>query len=224
MTSIKENLQQIKASLPENVCLVAVSKLHPVEELTEAYNAGQRVFGENKVQELLPKQAVMPNDIEWHLIGHLQTNKVKNIVPFVSLIHGVDSFKLLKEIDKQAQKADRIVDCLLQIHIAQEESKFGFSEEEVRDMLSDSEYQGLSNIRIRGLMGMASFTENEAQVRKEFKGLKQLFDTIKRSYFTDNANFNILSMGMSGDYKIAIEEGSTMVRIGSSIFGERNYQ
>lgn len=222
--SITENLQQIKSSLPAHVCLVAVSKLHPVEELTEAYNAGQRVFGENKVQELVPKYEAMPKDIEWHLIGHLQTNKVKYIAPFVTLIHGVDSFKLLAEIDKQAKKIDRIIDCLLQIHIAQEESKFGFSEDEARVMLTDGAYSELSNIRIRGLMGMASFTDNEAQVRKEFKDLKQLFDSLKCSFFKDNAEFNILSMGMSEDYKIAIEEGSTMVRIGSSIFGARSYQ
>ncbi len=221
--SVTENLRQIKASLPEHVCLVAVSKLHPVEAIMEAYNTGQRVFGENKVQELLPKYEAMPKDIEWHLIGHLQTNKVKYVVPFVSLIHGVDSFKLLAEIDKQAKKIDKVVDCLLQIYIAQEESKFGFSDDEVNAMLTDNAYQELSNIRIRGLMGMASFTENEVQVRNEFKGLRQLFDALKRSYFNDDTDFNILSMGMSQDYRIAIEEGSTMVRIGSSIFGERNY-
>ncbi len=222
--SVTENLKQIKASLPQHVCLVAVSKLHPIETIAEAYDAGQRILGENKVQELLPKYEQMPKDIKWHLIGHLQTNKVKYIVPFVSLIHGVDSFKLLAEIDKQAKKIGRTVDCLLQIHIAQEESKFGFSEDEVKAMLTDDTYSKLHNIRICGLMGMASFSDNEAQVRSEFKGLKQLFDELKRSYFNNNADFNTLSMGMSEDYKIAIEEGSTMVRIGSSIFGARSYQ
>ncbi|MDR0660884.1 MAG: YggS family pyridoxal phosphate-dependent enzyme [Prevotellaceae bacterium] len=224
MSNIKDNLLQIKSSLPGHVRMVAVSKLHPVSELIEAYEAGQRIFGENKVQELLLKQEAMPKDIQWHLIGHLQTNKVKYVVPFASLIHGIDSLKLLKEVDKQANKIDKTVDCLLQIHIAQEESKFGFSDDEVKEVLSNNGFEELGNVRIRGLMGMATFTENEDQVRKEFKGLKQLFNELKATFFVDNTEFDILSMGMSNDYKIAIEEGSTMVRIGSSIFGERNYQ
>lgn len=223
MLSITDSLLQLKTALPDNVTLVAVSKLHPIEQLAEAYQAGQRIFGESKVQELLPKQAAMSGDVQWHFIGHLQTNKVKDIVPFISLIHGVDSFKLLKEIDKQAKKQGKLIDCLIQMHIAQEESKFGFSEDEVKDMLSDSVYQEFNNIRIRGLMGMASFIEDEEQVRSEFRSLKQLFDTFRCSYFKDSPHFDILSMGMSGDYKIAVEEGSTMVRIGSSIFGERSY-
>ena len=221
MSSITENLLQVKASLPSHVTMVAVSKLNPIESLTEAYQAGQRIFGESRVQELLPKQAAMPNDTQWHFIGHLQTNKIKDIAPFISLIHGVDSFRLLKEVDKQAKRNDRVIDCLIQMHIAQEDSKYGFSEDEVKAMLLDSAYQELKNIRIRGLMGMASFTENEAQVRSEFRGLKQLFDTLKNSDFKDSTDFTILSMGMSGDYGLAVEEGSTMVRVGSSIFGAR---
>lgn len=221
MSAITENLLRIKASLPKTVTLVAVSKLHPIEQLTEAYEAGQRVFGESRVQELLPKQEAMPNDIQWHFIGHLQSNKVKYITPFISLIHGVDSFRLLKEIDRQAKKQARTIDCLIQIHVAQEENKFGFSEDEAKEMLSGNEYQELKNIRIRGLMGMASFTANETQVQKEFRNLKQLFDRLKDLHFKHNADFDTLSMGMSGDYKLAIEEGSTMVRVGSSIFGAR---
>lgn len=223
MSSITENLQQIKATLPEHVCLVAVSKLHPIEELKEAYQAGQRVFGESKVQELLPKHAAMPNNVQWHFIGHLQTNKVKDIVSIVDLIHGIDSLKLLKEVDKQASKQNKKVRCLLQIHIAQEESKFGFSADEVRSLLSDGLLGDISNASICGLMGMATFTENKELVRKEFGELKQLFDELKSSYFADRSEFTILSMGMSNDYLLAVDEGSTMVRVGSSIFGERVY-
>ncbi|HLA55073.1 MAG TPA: YggS family pyridoxal phosphate-dependent enzyme [Flavobacterium sp.] len=213
--SIKSNLSEIKAGLPSSVTLVAVSKTKPVAELMEAYDAGQRIFGENKIQEMATKFAEMPKDIQWHMIGHVQTNKVKIMAPFVTLIHGVDSLKLLEEIDKQAKKNNRIIDCLLQVYIAEEETKFGFDEKELAVLLQSDDYKKLENIKVKGLMGMATFTENMVQVRKEFTHLKALFDK--------NPEFSILSMGMSGDYQIAIECGSTMVRIGSSIFGNRNY-
>lgn len=217
---IAENLLQIRKELPNSVCLVAVSKTKPVEQLMEAYNAGQRIFGENKVQELCAKAELMPDNIEWHMIGHLQSNKVKYIAPFVSLIHGVDSFKLLKEINKQGAKNDRKIPCLLQFHIAQEETKFGFNMTEVNQLLSSTEFADLTNIEIKGVMGMATFTDNEAQVRAEFAYLKKCFDELKSAHFQTD-QFEVISMGMSGDYKLAIEEGSTMVRIGSSIFGGR---
>ncbi len=217
--NITANLQQIKASIPEHVTLVAVSKTKPNEAILEAYQAGQRIFGENKVQELTEKYESLPKDIEWHMIGHLQSNKVKYIAPFVSLIHGVDSFKLLKEINKRAAQNERIINCLLQIHIAEEDTKFGFNEKEVIELIKSEAFQHLKNIKVVGLMGMATFTENENQIRKEFKTLKNLFDKFQIS----NHQFQILSIGMSGDYQIAIEEGSTMIRVGSSIFGERNY-
>lgn len=217
--NITENLQQIKASIPEHVTLVAVSKTKPNAAVLEAYQTGQRIFGENKVQELTEKYESLPRDIEWHMIGHLQSNKVKYIAPFVSLIHGVDSFKLLKEINKRAAQNERVINCLLQIHIAEEATKFGFDEKEVIELLQSEAFQHLKNIKIVGLMGMATFTDNENQIRKEFKTLKNLFDKFQIS----NLQFQILSMGMSGDYQIAIEEGSTMIRVGSSIFGERNY-
>ena len=217
--NITKNLQQIKASIPEHVTLVAVSKTKPNEAISEAYQAGQRVFGENKVQELTEKYESLPKDIEWHMIGHLQSNKVKYIAPFVSLIHGVDSFKLLKEINKRAAQNERVINCLLQIHIAEEDTKFGFDEKEVIELIKSEAFQDLKNIKIVGLMGMATFTDDENQIRKEFKSLKNLFDKLQIS----NHQFQILSMGMSGDYQIAIEEGSTMIRVGSSIFGERNY-
>ncbi|QKJ64051.1 YggS family pyridoxal phosphate-dependent enzyme [Flavobacterium sp. M31R6] len=215
--SIQSNLQNIKSTLPELVTLVAVSKTKPVSDLMEAYNAGQRVFGENKIQEMVDKWEQMPKDIEWHMIGHVQTNKVKFMAPFVSLIHGVDSLKLLEEIDKQALKNNRIIDCLLQIYIAEEESKFGLDEEELTTLLASPTFKEMKNIRIVGLMGMATFTDNQNQIKKEFTHLKSIFDqsTIHNSQFT------ILSMGMSGDYQLAISCGSTMVRIGSSIFGGR---
>lgn len=222
--SIQTNLQEVKKSLPEGVTLVAVSKTHPSEKVMEAYNAGQRIFGENKVQELVGKYETMPKDIEWHLIGHLQTNKVKYITPFVSLIHSVDSLKLLQAIDKEAQKVNRVIDCLLQVHIAEEETKFGFSFDEVYEVLNSADYRQLHNVNVVGLMGMATFTDNTNQVRKEFRSLKGLFDKLKEQYFSENDNFKVLSMGMSGDYKIAVEEGSTMVRVGSSIFGARDYK
>jgi pyridoxal phosphate enzyme (YggS family) len=217
--SIKENLAEIRKQLPVHVVLVAVSKTKPVSDMLEAYNAGQRVFGENKIQEMSDKYAQLPKDIQWHMIGHVQTNKVKDMAPFVSLIHGVDSLKLLHEINKQAKKNNRIIDCLLQIHIAEEETKFGFSEIELTEILASSEFENLKNIKVKGLMGMATFTDNQDKVRSEFNVLKSLFD----KFSTQIPEFSILSMGMSSDYSLAIECGSTMVRIGSSIFGSRNY-
>lgn len=221
--SIAENLNKIKSKMPEHVTLVAISKTHPAEVVMEAYNAGQRVFGENKVQELVAKSEVMPKDIKWHLVGHLQTNKVKYVAPFVHLIHSVDSAKLLKEIDKQGRKNNRVIDCLLQVHIAEEETKFGLSVDELHSLLSDFFAAKYNNVRIVGLMGMATFTDNMQQVAKEFRGLSQTFKQVKEKYFSDDNQFKALSMGMSGDYEIAIAEGSTMVRVGSSIFGARNY-
>lgn len=218
--SITQNLQHIKSTLPEHVTLVAVSKTKPVSDLMEAYNAGQRVFGENYVQELVDKQPQLPKDVAWHFIGHLQSNKVKYIAPFVRLIHGVDSLKLLQEINKQALKNNRVIDCLLQIYIAEEESKFGLDETELRAILSSEELKNLKNIKIVGLMGMSTFTDNQAQVKKEFQNLKAVFDKYK-TLKTENCDLKTLSMGMSGDYQLAIECGSTMVRIGSSIFGVR---
>lgn len=221
--SIEENLLRIKSTIPANVSLIAVSKTHPADVVMEAYNVGQRVFGENKVQELAGKASEMPDDIEWHMIGHLQSNKVKYIAPFVSLIHGVDSFKLLKVIDKEAAKNNRIIPCLLQVHIASEETKFGFSPEELKFALQTGEHHQYKNVEIRGLMGMATFTDDEKVIRSEFRALKQLFDELKESYFKDVLTFREVSMGMSDDYQIAIEEGSTMVRVGSAIFGTREY-
>lgn len=215
MMSISENIKHITSQIPENVTLIAVSKTKPNEMLLEAYESGQRHFGENYVQELVDKEAKLPKDIHWHFIGHLQSNKVKYIAPFVYLIHGVDSFSLLKEINKQAQKNNRVIDCLLQIYIAQEETKFGLDFKEASDILNSVEFKELKNIQIKGFMAMASNTENEVQIRKEFKSLKEF-----SKQFPD---YNTLSFGMSGDYLLAIEEGSTMIRVGSSIFGERNY-
>ena len=218
--SIKDNILQIKASLPANVTLVAVSKTKTIPHLMEAYNAGQRIFGENKIQEMTEKWEQMPKDIQWQMIGHLQTNKVKYIAQYVSLIHGVDSLKLLQEINKQAAKHNRIIHCLLQMHIAQEETKFGLDENELHKILNSNEFKSLQNIKIVGLMGMATFTDNQSQIKKEFQHLKCIFDKYK-SLKTENCQLKTISMGMSGDYKLAIECGSTMVRIGSSIFGER---
>ncbi len=220
--SIAENLNLIKANLPANVQLVAVSKTKPAELLMEAYQVGQRAFGENKVQEIVWKHEDLPKDIEWHFIGHLQTNKVKYIAPFVHLIHGVDSFKLLKTIDAEAKKVNRIIPCLLQFYIADEETKFGFSMEEAVEMLKSTELKSMKNSSISGVMGMATYTDDENQIRKEFAHLKTIFDYLKSDYFAEVDDFKDISMGMSGDYKIAIEEGSTMIRIGSTIFGERN--
>lgn len=216
--SIAENILSIQSTLPAQVTLVAVSKTKPIAALMEAYDAGQRIFGENKIQEMAEKCEAMPKDIQWHMIGHVQTNKVKFMAPFVNLIHGVDSLKLVQEINKQAVKADRVIDCLLQIHIAEEETKFGLDEQELTSLLSSSEFKEMRNIRIVGLMGMATFTDNKDQIKKEFTHLKSIFD----SFSVHNSQFTVLSMGMSGDYQLAIECGSTMVRIGSSIFGGRN--
>lgn len=217
--SVAENLKKIKAELPANVTLIAVSKTKPVELIKEAYDAGQRDFGENYIQELEDKHKQLPTDIRWHAIGHLQSNKVKYIAPFVHLVHAVDSLKLLQEINKQALKNNRVIDCLLQIYIAQEETKFGFSFGECENLFQSDELKQLKNIRIVGFMGMATNTENETQIKNEFHSLRELFSKLSIS----NLQLSILSMGMSSDYKIAIEEGSTMIRIGSSIFGERNY-
>ena len=220
--SIQNNLQSIQASLPEKVTLVAVSKTKPVSDLMEAYEAGQRIFGENKIQEMTEKWEAMPKDIQWHMIGHVQTNKVKYMAPYVHLIHGVDSLKLLQEINKQAQKNNRIIDCLLQVYIAEEESKFGLDEKEVNEILEymQNEKNEMNHVRIVGLMGMATFTNNPVQVEKEFSRLKTIFDSYS-DLNTNNCQLNTLSMGMSGDYALAIKCGSTMVRIGSSIFGGR---
>ncbi len=218
--SIANNLLQIKSSLPENVTLVAVSKTKPVTDLMEAYDAGQRIFGENKIQEMTEKWQQMPKDIEWHMIGHVQSNKVKYMIPYVKLIHGVDSLKLLKEINRLATKWRKKVDCLLQIHIAEEETKFGLDENELVKILNSEEFKEMTNIKVVGLMGMATFTDNQEQIKREFQHLKSIFDKYK-TQTTDNCQLNILSMGMSGDYQLAIECGSTMVRIGSSIFGTR---
>lgn len=218
--SIAQNLLKIKATLAEHVTLVAVSKTKPISDLMEAYEAGQRIFGENKIQEMTEKWEAMPKDIQWHMIGHVQTNKVKFMAQFVSLIHGVDSLKLLEEINKQALKNNRIIDCLLQIYIAEEESKFGLDAEELNEILASESFQKMKNIRIIGLMGMATFTDNQSQIKKEFTHLKSIFDDLK-SKQTTNLQLNTISMGMSGDYKLAIDCGSTMVRIGSSIFGGR---
>lgn len=221
---IKANLEQVKKSFQNPNCkLVAVSKTKPLADLQAAYAAGIRDFGENKVQEIQAKQPEMPADTRWHMIGHLQSNKIKYIAPFIHLIHGVDSFKLLVEIDKQGKKIDRPIPVLLQIHIATEESKFGFDLDELEAMLASPEFTNLTHVQIQGLMGMASFTESQEQIRTEFRGLKQLYENLKKRALPSFVNLHELSMGMSGDYQIAQEEGSTMVRIGSSIFGARNY-
>lgn len=219
--SIKNNLHTIKSSLPSHVTLVAVSKTKPVIDLMEAYDAGQRIFGENKIQEMAAKYEEMPKDVEWHMIGHVQTNKVKYMAPFVSLVHGVDSLKLLKEIDKQAAKHNRVINCLLQMHIAEEETKFGMDEQELNELLASGDFRQMQNIKVTGLMGMATFTEDEARIKKEFTHLKTIFDRLQSQPETHNFKPVTLSMGMSGDYQLAIDCGSTMVRIGSSIFGPR---
>ncbi len=221
--SVTENIDQIKANLPGHVQLVAVSKTKPAELLMEAYNHGIRAFGENKVQEMVRKYEELPKDIEWHFIGHMQTNKVKYIAPFVHLIHAVDSFKLLKTIDAEAEKANRIIPCLLQFHIAEEETKFGLSMDEANDVLNSDEFKRLEYVEISGIMGMATYTDDENQIRKEFARLKTYFERLKSVFFAGEPVFKEISMGMSGDYRLAVEEGSTMVRIGSTIFGEREY-
>lgn len=216
---IAENLHQVLSSLPRQVSLVAVSKTKPEADIEAAYAAGQRIFGENKIQEMTRKQEALPKDIEWHMIGHVQSNKVKYMAPYVALIHGVDREKLLKEIDKQAAKNNRVIDCLLQMHIAEEETKFGLDGQELNQILSHQKAGAYPNVRLVGLMGMATFTEDQMQIRSEFAQLKQHFDHAAKQL----DHCSILSMGMSGDYPIAIEEGSTMIRVGSKIFGKRNY-
>ena len=221
MTSIAQHIKELQASLPEGVTLVAVSKFHPVEALQEAYDAGQRIFGESRAQELVAKARVLPKDIEWHFIGPLQSNKVKDIAPFIHLIHSIDSVKLLQEVNKQAAKHDRVIRVLLEIHVAEEETKHGFSVEECRELAAH--LPELPHVSISGIMGMATQTDDEAQIRREFRTLHQLFEELKAGAFKDSDDFSILSMGMSHDYRIAIEEGSTMVRVGTYIFGEREY-
>ena len=217
---IQNNLHKIKSSLPRQVTLIVVTKTHPVNKLQEVYDAGHKIFGENKVQELVDKYEALPKDIEWHLIGHLQSNKVKYIAPFVSFIHSVDSLKLLQEINKQAEKNNRIINCLLQIYIAKEETKFGLSFEEAEQLINSKELQDLKNIKITGFMGMATNTENKEQINNEFKSLKQFYDKFS-NFSIFNLQLSNLSMGMSSDYLMAIEQGSTMIRVGSSIFGQR---
>ena len=221
MTSIAQHIKELQASLPAGVTLVAVSKFHPVEALQEAYDAGQRIFGESRAQELVAKARVLPKDIEWHFIGPLQSNKVKDIAPFIHLIHSIDSVKLLQEVNKQAAKHDRVIRVLLEIHVAEEETKHGFSVEECRELAAH--LPELPHVSISGIMGMATQTDDEAQIRREFRTLHQLYEELKAGAFKDSDDFSILSMGMSHDYRIAIEEGSTMVRVGTYIFGEREY-
>lgn len=223
MSLISDNLARVRQDIPQGVRLVCVSKFHPAESIEEAYRAGERLFGESRVQELVDKQPVLPKDIQWHFIGHLQTNKVKFLVPFVDLIHGVDSMKLLQEIDRQAAKIVRRVDCLLQVHIATEDTKFGFSPDEIEMLFAEMDWSTLPNIRICGLMGMATFTDNHDLVSSEFRLLSSLYSKIKEQYFANQDHFKELSMGMSDDFRLAIAEGSTLVRIGSSIFGSRSY-
>ncbi len=218
-----EKYNEIRASLPETVKLIAVSKTKPAEDIATLYQLGQRAFGENKAQELKAKHEILPHDIEWHFIGHLQKNKIKYIAPFVSMIHSIDSFDLLKEVDKYAVKNSRTIPCLLQFHIATEETKFGFSIDECREMLHDPEFCNLNNVEIRGVMGMATFTDNKEQVRTEFRNLHNIFKELKDNFYQDSPQFKEISMGMTHDYDIAVEEGSTLIRIGSAIFGERIY-
>lgn len=225
---VKENLETVRKTIPSGVLLVAVSKTKPVEDIQEAYDAGQRVFGENHALEMRDKHEVLPKDIDWHFIGHLQTNKIKYIVQYVRLIHSIDTFNLLQAVNKEAVKHDRVVDCLLQFHIAEEETKFGFTLDEIENCNVETQdfasvLASMKNVRICGVMGMATNTDDMEQVRKEFRHLKEIFNTLKAEYFADCEWFKEISMGMSHDYPIAIEEGSTMVRVGSKIFGERNY-
>lgn len=220
---IQKQLKEVLSDLPDGVRLVAVSKFHPAEAIQTAYEAGQRIFGESREQELSAKQAQLPADIEWHFIGHLQTNKVKYIAPYIAMIHAVDTYKLLAEIDRQAAKAGRIIPCLLEIHIAQEASKYGFTFDSCREMLRSEPWQSLQHVRIAGVMGMATNTDDEAQIRQEFASLRAFADELKESFFAGNADFREVSMGMSHDYRLAVAEGSTLVRVGSKIFGERIY-
>ena len=221
--NISDNIDSIKSVIPDQVKLIAVSKTKPNEDILEAYNSGHKIFGENKVQDLIKKSEELPKDIEWHYIGHLQRNKVKNIIPFVSLIHAVDSLRLLLKINEEAKKIDKKINCLMQMHIAEESSKFGLDIDELKIILDSDDYKSAENINIIGLMGMATYTPDNNQIKKEFEHLKSCFDSIKDSYFQKNKEFKEISMGMSGDYKTAISAGSTMIRVGSIIFGERNY-
>lgn len=223
MESIAKNMSRFIELIPAHVKIVAVSKTKPNEDILEAYEQGQRIFGENKVQDLVTKAETLPKDIQWHFIGHLQTNKVKYIAPFVSLLHAVDSFKLLNEVNKQAKKNDRTISCLLQFHIATEDTKFGLNMEEAKAILAEERFKDLKNIEIGGVMGMATYTTDEMVIRNEFSQLVSYFKELKATFFKDKEGFKEISMGMSGDYQWAIEEGSTMVRVGSSIFGARNY-
>ena len=220
---IKENLEKIWASVPEGVTLVAVSKTKPVSDIQEAYDAGQRIFGENYPQEMRDKHEVLPADIQWHFIGHLQTNKIKYIIPFVTLIHSIDTANLLEAVNKEAKKHDRVVDCLLQFHIALEETKFGLDLDEAKQLLDSDAFKEMENVRICGVMGMGTFTDDMEEVRKEFKHLKSIFDSLKQDYFAEQPQFKEISMGMSEDFPVAIEEGATLIRVGSKIFGPRNY-
>jgi pyridoxal phosphate enzyme (YggS family) len=221
--SIIDNINKIKSTIPNDVLLIAVSKTKPIEDIMEAYNGGQRVFGENKAQEMRDKHEKLPKDIQWHFIGHLQENKVKYIVPYVTMIHSIDSLHLLGEVNKKAIQCDRVVDCLFEIDIAHEESKFGLSKEEVFSLLNSQEYKQMKNIRICGVMGIGSITDDKEKTKEEFKNLKEIFSKIKENFFQDKDFFKHISMGMSGDYDIAIKQGSTMIRVGSKIFGERDY-
>ncbi len=221
--NIADNLRKLISDTPESVSIIAVSKRKSVEDILQAYKAGQRIFGENRVQELSEKHPQLPEDIEWHMVGHLQTNKVKYIAGFVHMVQSIDSLKLLLSLEREAKKADRIISCLLQIHIAREETKFGFTREEVLEIATSPEVQSLNNVRISGVMGMATFTEDKEQVKSEFRHLRETYNDLKENCFSIRPDFKEISMGMSGDYQIAIEEGSTMVRLGTIIFGERNY-
>lgn len=221
--SISENLGKLKSAIPENVSIVAVSKRKSVEEILEAYKAGHRIFGENRVQELIEKQPLLPPDICWHMVGHLQTNKVKYLAGFVNMIESVDSLKLLQTVNREALKANRVIPCLFQIHIAEEDAKFGFTGNEAMELAGSAEYRSLQNVRIDGVMGMATYTPDMERVRSEFRHLRNVFRNLKENYFSDSPTFREISMGMSGDYSIAIEEGSTMIRLGTVIFGPRNY-
>jgi len=223
LSAIKDNLKKIAAALPTGVTLVAVSKTHPAEAVLEAYNAGQRVFGENKVQEMTAKHAVLPSDIEWHFIGHVQRNKIRQMAPYVTMIHGIDSYDALAETSRQAAKNGRTIKCLLQLHVAAEETKFGFTPRECLEMLRTMPWRDLEGIEIAGVMGMATNTDDTARVHSDFRSIRECFDNMKREFFSSDDRFRVISAGMSGDYTLAIEEGSNMVRIGSSIFGERHY-
>jgi pyridoxal phosphate enzyme (YggS family) len=219
--SVRENIDSLRSEIPDSVNIVAVSKFHGVEQIMQAYDDGQRVFGESRVQELVGKYETLPQDIEWHFIGSLQRNKVKFIAPFISMIHSLDSFRLMKEINKQAAANDRVIPCLLQVHIAKEDTKSGFAVDELNKFLESGEWKECKNVEIRGVMGMATYTDDESVVRSEFRELKSIFDKYKESFFPDQPSFKEISMGMSGDYKIAVEEGSTIIRVGTLIFGNR---